>query len=96
MYAYIIGIIVIVIVLFLIYKFYPKINTLIKKYIISFQYVKQIKQQMKDLDEPIIEKKENPPQITKTINEILYLPVDFLYKLIITYGTPIFYTISRL
>ena len=93
MYTYIIGIIIIIITIFFTYKFYLKISGLIKQYIIPSQYVKQIKQQMRDLDEPITE--NNPSQISKTINEILYLPVDFLYKLSITYGTPIFHTFSR-
>lgn len=92
MYTYIIGIIIIIITIFFTYKFYPKISSLIKQYIIPSQYVKQIKQQMIDLDEST---EDHPSQITKTINEILYLPIDFLYKLLITYGTPIFYTFSR-
>ena len=96
MYTYIIGIIIIIITIFFTYKFYPKISGLIKQYIIPSQYVKQIKQQMRDLDQPIdIKTENNPSQISKTINEILYLPIDFLYKLSITYGTPIFHTFSR-
>lgn len=95
--SYIIGIIIILLVIFLIYIFYEKINDFIQKYIISSQNVEKIKQEMKDLENTKMktqEKKENTKIIEK-INEILYLPFDFIYKLIITYGTPIFYNLSK-
>jgi len=87
MYIYIIGLIIVFIGLFLIYKNYSKISDFIIKNIIPNQNVIQIKQQMKELDEP---KKEEPEfHFSKTINEILYIPIHFLYNLLITYGTPI-------
>jgi uncharacterized membrane protein (DUF106 family) len=94
MYIYISGILLISTVLFLLYKFYPKINDLIKKYIIPFQQVKQIKQKMKDLEENEMkeEKSSHNTKIMENIHEILYLPVDFLYKLMITNVIPLFYT----
>lgn len=103
MYIYIFGILLISILLFLLYKFYSKIDLLIKKYIISSQQVKQIKQKMKDLEENENEKEEEKTsyngKIMENIHEILYLPVDFLYKLMITNIMPLFhsftYTISK-
>jgi len=97
MYTYIFGILFISIVLFFIYKFYSKIDSIVKKYIIPSQHVKQIKKKMKDLES---EKKpdENSyfSKIMKNIHEILYLPIDFLYKLTITYGIPLHYNFTHI
>lgn len=96
MYTYIFGILFISIILFFIYKFYSKIDSIVKKHIIPSQHVKQIKQKMKDLEN---EKKpdENSyfSKIMKNIHEILYLPIDFLYKLIFTYGITLHYNFTH-
>lgn len=97
MYTYIFTILFIVIVLFFIYKFYSKIDSIVKKHIIPSQHVKQIKKKMKDLEN---EKKNNEnsyfSKIMKKIHEILYLPIDFFYKLIITYITPLQYNFTHI
>ena len=101
MYIYIFGGLLISILLFLLYKFYSKIDVLIKKYIISSQQVNQIKQKMEDLEENEKEEEKSSynSKIMENIHEILYLPVDFLYKLMITNIMPLFhsftYTISK-
>jgi uncharacterized membrane protein (DUF106 family) len=94
MYSSIIAIIFVLSILFLIYIFYPKINTLVQKHIISYENINEIKREMKYLNDEI---EEIPPQnskIMENISDILYLPIDFIYKLIITYGTPVFYNLS--
>jgi len=95
MYIYIFGILFIIIVLFLVYKFYPKINAFIQKYIIPSQQVKQIKQKMRDLEENEMKNKHEKSKIMENINEILYLPIDFLHKLIIINGTSLLYKFSN-
>ena len=97
MYSYIIAIIIVLSILFLIYTFYPKINSLIQKNIIQHENINQIKKEMIDLDNGIEENSSTSLQnnkITEEISNILYLPIDFIYKLLITYGTPIFYNLS--
>lgn len=95
MYIYIFGILFIIVVLFLIYKFYSKINAFIQKYIIPSQHVKQIKQNMKDLEENKMENKEGKNKIIENLNEILYLPIEFLHKFIIMNGTSLLYKFSN-
>lgn len=96
MYEYLIIIIISILILFLIYTFYPKISNIIQKYIINNENVNQIKKEMRDLDNDIeeIPSPVENSKITEKISDILYLPIDFIYKLIITYGTPIFYNLS--
>lgn len=94
MYTYIITIIVILSILFLIYTFYPKINNLVQKHIINYENINEIKMEMKYLDDEIQEKPPQNSKIMEKISDILYLPIDFIYKLIITYGTPVFYNLS--
>ena len=52
---------------------------------------------MKDLES---EKKSDEnsyfSKIMKKIHEILYLPIDFLYKLTITYGIPLHYNFTHI
>lgn len=93
MYTHIIGLLIIIAGLFLIYKFYNKINDFIIKNILPSQHVKQIKHLMKDLDEKG-EKSKNH-KILETLDEIIQIPIIFLYKLMVTYVTPIFYNISQ-
>lgn len=97
MYTYIFGILFIGIILFFIYKFYSKIDGIVKKYIIPSQHVKQIKQKMKDLES---EKKNDEnsyfSKIMEKIHEILYLPIDFLYKLMNIYEKPLLYNFTHI
>ena len=89
--SYIIGIIIILLVLFLIYNYYSKIDDFIKKNIIISQNIQEIKEEMRNLEN---EPEETPPQnstFSDNINDIFYLPIDFMYKLLITYGRPFFY-----
>jgi hypothetical protein len=103
MYIYIFGISFILIVVFLIYKFYSKINAYVKKNIIPSQQVKQIKQQMKDLEKVEREKDENQEEGEKShfskmmenINEIFYLTIDFLYKWVVLNGTSLLYNFTH-
>lgn len=105
MYYLVVAIIIILIGIFLLYRFYPKIDEFIKKHFIPSQNVIYIKKEMKDLDTssntelPKKEEEEEPlSQFTKISNQIvdiLYLPVDLLYKSAISYGTPLFYNVSQ-
>ena len=95
---YLVAFILIVIGFFLIYKFYSQIDEYIKKHIIPSQKVFDIKKEMNDLDsssnQEISPKDENLSKFTKIIDEInklLYLPVDFLYKSAVSFGTPLFH-----
>lgn len=96
---YIVSIIIVLTGLFLIYKFYPQIDSFIKQHIIPSQKVINIKKEMRDLDSSSNEKSPPPPdsilskfvKITDQIKEIAHLPLDFLYKSAVSFGTPIFY-----
>jgi predicted PurR-regulated permease PerM len=95
---YLVEFILILIGFFLIYKFYSQIDEYIKKHIISSQKVIDIKKEMNDLDSSSNEenspKDENLSKFTKINDEIknlLYLPVDFLYKSAVSFGTPLFH-----
>lgn len=94
MYPYVITIIVVLSILFLIYTFYPKINNIVQKHIINYENINELKIEMKYLDNEIKEITPQNSKIMEKISDILYLPIDFIYKLIITYGTPIFYNLS--
>lgn len=95
MYTHIIGLLIIITGLFLIYKFYNKINDFIIKNIVPSQHVKQIKHIMKDLEEGEKGEKGKNHKILETLDEIIQMPIIFLYKLMVTYLTPIFYNISQ-
>jgi len=96
---YLVAFILILIGFFLIYKFYSQIDEYIKKHIIPSQKVIDIKKEMNDLDgssneENSSSKDENLSKFTKIndeINNLLYLPVDFLYKSAVSFGTPLFH-----
>jgi predicted PurR-regulated permease PerM len=93
----IIVLIIVILVIYLLYEFYPKINTIVQKYIISPQNVERIKKKMIYLENnEIIQNNESVQnnEILENINEILYLPIDFIYKIVITYGKPLFYNLS--
>jgi sortase (surface protein transpeptidase) len=98
MYYYLAAIIIIIITIFLIYKFYSKIDNFIKKNFMHSQNVMEIKSEMKTIDSKMesSKKDENKPYqiqiVLDKVNEILYIPVDFLYKLGISYAVPLFYT----
>jgi hypothetical protein len=98
---YLVAIIIIIIGVFLLYRFFREIDNFIKKYFIPSQNLIDIKSEMKKLDTSsnIDENDEHVSQYTKISNkviEILYLPADLLYKSIIIYGTPIYYKITQL
>ncbi len=95
MYTHIIGLLIIIAGLFLIYKFYNKINDFIIKNILPSQHVKQIKHVMKDLEEGEQGEKGKNHKILETLDEIIQMPIILLYKLMVTYVTPIFYNISQ-
>jgi predicted PurR-regulated permease PerM len=98
---YLVAFILILIGFFLIYKFYSQIDEYIKKHIIPSQKVIDIKKEMNDLDgssneENSSSKDENLSKFTKIndeINKLLYLPVDFLYKSAVSFGTPLFHVL---
>jgi hypothetical protein len=98
---YLVAFIVSVIIIFSIYNFYPNISSFIKNNFMPSQNMILIKKKMRDLDSSLnreIPREKKPSQITNIIseiNEIFYLSADFLYKLIITYVTPIFYNIYQ-
>jgi hypothetical protein len=96
---YLVAFIIVVMTLFLVYTFYPQINTIVKQNLIPSQNVIHIKKEMEDLDHssnPEPPKKEEISVFSKInaqMNELLHLPIDFLYKLIDIYVTPLFYNI---
>ena len=65
-------------IIFIVYKFFPKIDYIIKKYLPS-QRVIDIKSDMKSLD-------NNNINITKTdsindkLDNIIFIPIDYLYR----------------
>ena len=106
---YIYAFIIILLLIVTIYNFYSNISSFIKEKIIVSQYVSQIKEEMVNLDENksnILEKEEDDEneeneqtthfsKITEQLSEIVYMPIDFFYKLVISYGKPIVYNISQ-
>jgi len=100
MYPYIIALIVIIIGLYIIYKSYPKIYSYIEKSIVPSQNIKEIKKEMQLLDSSdTIHTEEHQgmkfSKITERIDELLYVPIDFLYKLFLSYVMPIYYSIYQ-
>lgn len=96
---YLVALIIIVVGIFFVYNFYSQIDAFIKKHIIPSQNVINIKKEMRDLDSSSNEE-SSPPQeendskftkISNEITELLDLPIDFLYKSLVSFGTPLFY-----
>jgi predicted PurR-regulated permease PerM len=98
MYEEIITLTIISILLFFVYFFYKKIDNFIKKNIINSQNVNKIKEEMQNLEN--IPNESNKiytseyNKIIENISEILNLPIDFIYKITVTYGRSIFYNLS--
>jgi len=96
---YLVAFIIVVITIFLVYKFYPELNNIIKQNLIPSQNVMHIKKEMKDLDNSsnvdLSKKEELSPfsKISTQITELLYLPFEFLTKLLNIYVSPLFYNI---
>jgi len=101
MYPYIVALIVITIGLYIIYKSYTKIHSYIEKTIIPSQNIKEIKKEMQLLDSSnTIHTEEDQAmkfsKITDRVDELLYLPIDFLYKLFLSYVIPLYYTFTSM
>ena len=96
---YLVAILIILIGVFLVHKFYSQIDEYIKIHMIPSQNVINIKREMSDLDSSSNE--EHSPKeeeslskftkISNEINELVHLPIDFLYKSAVSFGTPLFY-----
>lgn len=72
--------------LFIIYNFYSKIDSIVKRYLPT-QRVLDIKSEMHNLDESTTTAEKNPPvfqNISQKISDLLYLPIDFLRKIILS------------
>jgi len=90
MYSIVITLVLSIFIIFIIYKFYSKIDSIIKQYLPS-QKVVDIKRDMKNANKIIEEKSRENSQnndmpdskinnIFQKINEIVFMPVEFMQK----------------
>ena len=87
MYSIVITLVLSIFIIFIIYKFYSKIDSIIKQYLPS-QKVVDIKRDMKNANKIIEERKRENNDIPDSkinnifqkINEIVFMPVEFMQK----------------
>lgn len=66
-----------ILIIFIVYQFFPKIDSIIKKYLPS-QRVIDIKSDMKSLDNNINITKTD--SINDKLDNIIFMPIEYLYR----------------
>ena len=79
MYLLILFFLITIIIIYIVYRFFPKIDSIIKTYLPS-QRVVDIKMEMHSLDIDL-KKDSNNDKINEKIYNIAFIPIDYLYRI---------------
>lgn len=85
MYLFIIFFLIFITILFLVYRFFPKLDSFLKNYLPS-QRVINIKSEMNNIDKTMKNSQQNSTdqtineKIIEHINKVVFIPINYLYR----------------